>query len=970
MAALKAVDVNNNQHSVSAFPDYTSSTDLHAQGVDLYHSGTPFSGVSTDIDNDSRNSSTPCIGADEFTPPAIDMGLNGLIYPFESSCGYSSTDSIVVEVKNMGLNTLNFASSNATIVVYINGIINDSITYVLNTGSLATGNVLDVKIANSYNLSLNGKYSFNGNVSILNDGNALNDAMTQVDIINYPNINSFPFSENFESGQNLSFKETHFSQSNVGVSSAAANVSTTGLHFQGGSSLGWNNSSIVTQAFNNTSHTSSAMSCNVDATSNTALYLQFNLRQTKYSTYNNTSSWFRVLLIDANNNTHYLKNFNGDSVFQPTTANADPFLKQIYDLSTYIGQNFQISFEASCRYAYGYSSYDGDNAYVDDIEIWVPSPVDVAVKTIWSDHLFGAPGKNMTINTTFANMGTDTLYSVPLAYQVNNGAIIRDTAIGTFLPFQTDSFAFGTNYILASGLQTLCVFAELANDGESSNDTACALLNGLSTYTVNYSDDYETKNDWFTEGSITQWQLGTPNSSYFSTAHSGQNAWTTVLSGNHNTGSIDYLYSPYLIIPTYADTASLEFWMTMNVNMPNAYGLMEYSFDGILWMAVGYIGDPTSTNWYNQALNGKHVWSLINSPWAKSSIKLDPSVFNSGLPFQIRFNFNSGTNPISRDGWAIDDFKITIPPMTTDAGVVMVHSPIDSTITGNTITVSVEIKNFGTDTLTNMPIVYSIDGTVISTEYWSGTLLYDSTETFTFTTTYIASGNDYQLCTYTDLNNDMVSFNDETCIQVIAGPGDQDAGISSIITPAGQSSIGQATTVKIMIRNYGTDTLYSVPVEYLLNSLSMASETFTGTIPPNDSADYTFVTTYTSGVGVYSICANTLLLNDVNASNDQSCVTVVGTAISTSTGDQFMLAQNQPNPANNTTEILFYLPHSGMITFQLVNMLGTTLESQELIYSQGKHKIILDTKKYPVGVYYYSMSFDGQKKTFKMIVVR
>ena len=83
-----------------------------------------------------------------------------------------------------------------------------------------------------------------------------------------------------------------------------------------------------------------------------------------------------------------------------------------------------------------------------------------------------------------------------------------------------------------------------------------------------------------------------------------------------------------------------------------------------------------------------------------------------------------------------------------------------------------------------------------------------------------------------------------------------------------------------------------------------------------------------------------------------------------------MLAQNQPNPVNNTTEILFYLPHSGMITFQLVNKLGTTLESQELVYSQGKNIIILDTKKYPVGVYYYSMSFDGQKKTFKMIVVR
>ena len=60
-------------HSVSVYPSFTSSTDLHTMTPWLNAKGTPLSEVTDDFDGDTRDGSTPDIGADEFTPDAGDM---------------------------------------------------------------------------------------------------------------------------------------------------------------------------------------------------------------------------------------------------------------------------------------------------------------------------------------------------------------------------------------------------------------------------------------------------------------------------------------------------------------------------------------------------------------------------------------------------------------------------------------------------------------------------------------------------------------------------------------------------------------------------------------------------------------------------------------------------------------------------------------------------------------------------------
>jgi hypothetical protein len=971
LSVLKAYDTNNNQHCVSVDPQYYTTTDLHTNQTALYKAGITISGFTTDIDGDPRNTTAPTIGADEIIPPAIDLGITNMVSPAGSSCGFTASDSIVINIVNNGLNNLNFASINATVTVYIAGISTDTIVKTLNSGTLNSGDDMDVVVSSNYNFATNGQYIISAEVFIAGDGNAQNDNMPSLTITSYPNISSFPFSEDFESGINISFKEEVGLDAGLTVASSAAYTSTKGLHFEGGSYSGWYNPANVTAAFANVTHVASAKTCNVDATSMNALSLQFDLRQTKYSPYINGTSWFRVILIDANNNMHYLKNSQGDSVFVPQTTSADPWVRQTFSLNQYVGQNFQIVLQSANKYSYNYGTYLGDNAFVDNIYIGEPSQYDVAMKEFVNTVRHAEIGDSLLFSIIYANYGTDTLYTIPVAYRVGSGAIVHDTINTVLAPTMIDTFTFSQPYAMPAGLQQVCVFGELTNDGNPANDTICVNFMGMDTYYPTYSDGFELKTDWFAEGSAKLWVQGTPNKANITGAYSGQKAWVTGLSQNYPTDAEEYVYSPYFRIPSYANTATMEFYLFVDVSGTNAYGQLEYSVDkGASWHAYGYMGAPGSVNWYNTQISGDHVWAMSNSGWNYTKIPLDSLVFNTGNSFQLRFKFKSDVYNVSADGIAFDDFKISIPKAAQDAGVKLIVNPAGSTVTGDSIQVEVLIRNYGSDTLTGIPVSYMVDGTVIATETWTGIMPSDSIKSFTFSTKYAAPGSDYNICAYTQLAGDMVLFNDTACAMITATPGAIDAGVSSVIAPSGQSSIGQPTEVKVYITNFGTNALTNIPVEYYLNGILKASETFSGTINPGDSALYTFTYKYISGSGLYTICAQTAMTADVNSANDRSCVSIVGTSLEGAEQNMFRVSQNQPNPAQSKTTIDFYIPKGGNVEFKIVNMLGSVVEQSDVNYSSGKHQIIIDANELDAGVYYYTLTFDGETKTFKMIVVR
>ena len=73
------------QNSISADPQFVSSTNLHVRAAELDSAGTPFASVSDDIDGDLRNQNFPDIGADEFifgfnTAPVITSEPDTLVF--------------------------------------------------------------------------------------------------------------------------------------------------------------------------------------------------------------------------------------------------------------------------------------------------------------------------------------------------------------------------------------------------------------------------------------------------------------------------------------------------------------------------------------------------------------------------------------------------------------------------------------------------------------------------------------------------------------------------------------------------------------------------------------------------------------------------------------------------------------------------------------------------------------------------
>lgn len=167
-------------------PFFKSSTDLHIFNPLLKGSGVAVTGISKDFDGETRNSSNPDIGADEFKLMDEDAGIVDMTAPTIANC--AGVNSITVVIKNYGDKTLTSADINWTVQ-------NNLQTSYQWTGSLNT-NELDTVTIGTYNFvgNLNPRFSFwttspNGVTDpiIFNDSLTLNRAVRSLPVANAGN---------------------------------------------------------------------------------------------------------------------------------------------------------------------------------------------------------------------------------------------------------------------------------------------------------------------------------------------------------------------------------------------------------------------------------------------------------------------------------------------------------------------------------------------------------------------------------------------------------------------------------------------------------------------------------------------------------------------------------------------------------------------------------------------------------------
>ncbi len=111
--------------------------------------------------------------------------------------------------------------------------------------------------------------------------------------------------------------------------------------------------------------------------------------------------------------------------------------------------------------------------------------------------------------------------------------------------------------------------------------------------------------------------------------------------------------------------------------------------------------------------------------------------------------------------------------------------------------------------------------------------------------------------------------------------------------------------------------------------------------------------------------------NDANATNDKLCLSLVGvsdTYIDNANGLVFEVSQNEPNPAHGIVRINYITPSNGDIRFELRNTLGQIVYSKQQASVTGSNSIDVDANKLANGVYYYTVEYNKQRITLKMIV--
>ncbi len=109
----------------------------------------------------------------------------------------------------------------------------------------------------------------------------------------------------------------------------------------------------------------------------------------------------------------------------------------------------------------------------------------------------------------------------------------------------------------------------------------------------------------------------------------------------------------------------------------------------------------------------------------------------------------------------------------------------------------------------------------------------------------------------------------------VSDPFPNDVGVVDIVTPFSAPDLSATESVTIEIENFGTLPQSGFPVSYQLDGGAIVTETFTGTVDPGLTAEYTFsATADLSDDGDYEICSWTALAGDDDLSNDSICQTI------------------------------------------------------------------------------------------------
>ncbi len=221
------------------------------------------------------------------------------------------------------------------------------------------------------------------------------------------------------------------------------------------------------------------------------------------------------------------------------------------------------------------------------------------------------------------------------------------------------------------------------------------------------------------------WKWGIPAQKLIDTAASGKRVWMTGLNKNYTDASEMVLLSPCfdfsnLLNPNVCFDAIFSFEKDFDGMV------LEYSTDDEEWKRVEV---PDYNSNLAQTVDFGIPWfSGTNNDWHTYCTYL-PHL--GGLP-KVRFRFRMGSDANKNDeGVAIDNFVVK-PMNKFDLAIKSLNAPTSNCDLSDKEKITAVIMNFGSDTLLNFEISYSIDRGVWHKEKIKDTLKYNTPYIYTF----------------------------------------------------------------------------------------------------------------------------------------------------------------------------------------------------------------------------------------------
>ena len=327
-------------------------------------------------------------------------------------------------------------------------------------------------------------------------------------------------------------------------------------------------------------------------------------------------------------------------------ANAAPTQVVTPTFQLKIGQQGNASANEATAY------FDLDDGYTFDDLVLNEALNDVAVTKIISPDISGCSlGSANPISIRVKNYNNATLNNLLVSYQINGGVVVTEN-IASVAPNQALDYVFTQTADLSAYIDyTITAWVKYLPDSYSANDSILnfTVQNSPVISSYPYLQNFEANDGFFfTKGTYSTWQWGTPAGSIINKAAGGSKAWVTNLTGNYNDTETSYLYSPCFNISGLTQPV-LSFSHIIKTELNYDYSWVEYSTDGALWQKLGAVG--AGINWYDNAV--KINWNAGKTKWHVASINLPVTASNLRLRFVLASD--AGT---TEEGIGIDDVHV------------------------------------------------------------------------------------------------------------------------------------------------------------------------------------------------------------------------------------------------------------------------------------------------------------------------